>query len=170
MSESLDNVSMTIEEIEETEPVEETVEKEEAGEEAGEEADEEADEEAGEEEAGEEADEEEAGEEAGEEEAGEEEEAEEEDDEEENLEENEKKINDKINEWIQNTQKSEEELKILTEKNEGFLKNANKPNIMRNIAVLQSNKQNTRGFLSSLNSQNSRAKTTTLKHFKMKLF
>tara|TARA_A100001015_G_scaffold244314_1_gene279699 strand:+ start:413 stop:805 length:393 start_codon:yes stop_codon:yes gene_type:complete len=130
MSESLDNVSMTIEEIKEEEAAEEEEE---------------------------EADEEEAGE-------------EEVDEDEENLEENEKKINDKINEWIQNTQKSEEELKILTEQNENFLKNANKPNIMRNIAAIQNNKRTGRGMLSSLNSQNSRAKTTTLKHFKMKLF
>ena len=168
MSESLDNVSMTIEEIKEEEVAEEEVAEEAGEEEAGEE--EAGEEEAGEEEAGEE---EVAEEEAGEEEAGEEEdeEDEEEDEEdEENLEENEKKINDKINEWIQNTQKSEEELKILTEQNENFLKNANKPNIMRNIAAIQNNKRTGRGMLSSLNSQNSRAKTTTLKHFKMKLF
>ena len=143
MSESLDNVSMTIEEIKEEEVAEEEVAEEE------------------------EAEEEVAEEEVAEEEAGEDDEDEED---EENLEENEKKINDKINEWIQNTQKSEEELKILTEQNENFLKNANKPNIMRNIAAIQNNKRTGRGMLSSLNSQNSRAKTTTLKHFKMKLF
>ena len=160
MSESLDNVSMSIEEIEEKEEaVDEPVEAEEdAGAEDAEEDDKE-------EEEGEEAN-------AGEEEeadAGEEEEADA-GEEEENLEENEKKINDKINEWIENAQKSEEELKLLTQQNEKFLKNANQPDIMKNIAAIQNSKRTGRGLLSSLNSQNSRAKTTSLTHFKMKLF
>ena len=152
MSESLDNVSMSIEEIEEKEEaVDEPVE---------------AEEDAGAEDAEEDDKEEEEGEEAD---AGEEEEADA-GEEEENLEENEKKINDKINEWIENAQKSEEELKLLTQQNEKFLKSANQPDIMKNIAAIQNSKRTGRGLLSSLNSQNSRAKTTSLTHFKMKLF
>ena len=81
-----------------------------------------------------------------------------------------KKINDKINELIENAQKSEEELKLLTQQNEKFLKSANQPDILKNIAAIQNSKRTGRGLLSSLNSQNSRAKTTSLTHFKMKLF
>jgi len=155
---------MTIEEIEEKEEaVDEPVAAEEdAGEEDVEDAGEE-DADAGEEE------EEDAGEEdadAGEEDAGEEDAGEEE----ENLEQNEKKINDKINEWIENAQKSEDELKLLTHQNEKFLEKANQPDIMKNIAAIQNSKRTGRGLLSSLNSQNSRTKTTKLRHFKMKLF